>query len=60
MGDGVEHVDNVKEKHGMGRGCQYLQRVGKRCRIQAFLGEVNDSFNTTMDADAKLSAGEEV
>jgi hypothetical protein len=58
-GDGIEHVDNVEAKHGMGRGCicsEWARDVG----FKHYLGEVNDSFNTAMDVNAKLSTGEEV
>jgi hypothetical protein len=38
----------------------YLQQVGGRCKIQALSREVNNGFDTAMDTNAQLTAGEEV
>ena len=58
-GDGIEHVDNIKEEEGMGGGLAEGFQFGD-VAIKKDLGEVDNGVKATMNANAKLTLRGEV
>jgi hypothetical protein len=58
-GDGIEHVDDVQEKEGVGGGLAVGLKVGNM-GFDSGMGEVDDGIKAIGDADAKLALGEHV
>jgi hypothetical protein len=58
-GDGIEHVDNVKEEEGVGGGL-IGGLEGGNMGFNGGTGEMNDGINTTRDTNTELALGQEV